>query len=97
MTGDEECNAVRFGALALNHAEAKAVLPISSVCCGKRHDSENSKSPVNPGLAKKFLMFLPYNGSSSGQLSLTSFKTIFVRLYCDSCHISMHLKKHQNW
>ena len=43
------------------------------------------------GLAKKvFIFFL--SGSSSAQLSLTSFKTILL-LYCDSCHISMHLKK----
>ena len=44
-------------------------------------------------LAKKFISFLLYDGSSSAHLSLTSSETISLRLYCDSHHINVHLKK----
>ena len=47
---------------------------------------------LTSGLANKLVLsFFP--PISCTQLPLMSFKTIFVRLYCDSGHISMHLKK----
>ena len=40
----------------------------------------------------KFVQFFLCNGSGSAQVSLALFDS-FVRLCCDSCHISMHFKK----
>ena len=48
------------------------------------------------GLAKKFIYSFLYDGSSTAYLVLFNFIWNIVRLYCDNCHISMHLKKNLN-
>ena len=57
--------------------------------------AQNHHSKMFTWVGQRVLLgFFPINGSSSAHLSLTSFETIFLRLYCDSCHLSMHLKKY---
>ena len=49
------------------------------------------------GLAKKFVKFFPYDGSTSAWLSLISFKTILLD-YIVAAVISKYiLKTYQNW
>ena len=44
-----------------------------------------------------FSVQLFFSGCSNALLSLTSFKTILLDCIVNSCHISTHFKKYQNW
>ena len=41
-------------------------------------------------VGQKVRLFFPCDGFSDALLSLNSFETILLRVYCDSCHINMH-------